>query len=149
MPITFTTAKQTDLLADAAELTGSTGFMPDAKALGVKVDGDLVAIAVFQNLTTAGTEFHFTMTERAGARRDVLYGIHRYAFEVLKVAKLTAPIAAWNVSAQIMALKSGFFIAGTISQGSLDGSDAVIMVLLKDAYRWMPHTQPQPAETAA
>lgn len=148
MPVTFTRANQPELLADAAELTGSTGFMPDAKALGVKVDGEITAIAVFQNLTTSGAEFHFAM-EAGGARRDALYGIHRYAFEVLNVPKLTAPIAAWNVPAQIMALKSGFFIAGTIKAGSLDGSDAVLMVLLKDAYRWMPHTQPQPAETAA
>jgi|GEM_PF-5552471 len=149
MPVTFTTANQTDLLSDAAELTRSTGFMPDAHALGVKVDGDFAALAVFQNISTAGAEFHYAMNGTAGARRDALYGIHRYAFDVLKVEKLTAPIAAWNVAAQIMALKSGFFIAGTIRQGSIDGSDAIVMVLFKDAYRWMPHTQPQPAKTAA
>lgn len=149
MPVSFTKADQDDLLLKAADLTGSDGFMPDAVALGVKSDGELIAVAVFQNITAAGVEFHYGMISDYKPRRDMLYGLHRYAFDVLKAPKLTAPIAAWNVPAQIMALKSGFFVAGTITRGAIDGSDSVVMVLLKDAYRWMPHTQPQPAETAA
>lgn len=141
MPIYFTIANQFGLLSDAAYLTESQGFMPDAEALGCvdRETGQTLAIAVYQNRSTASSEIHFgTVNETVTLRRDMLAGFFAYGFRRLKAPKLIAPIARWNVQAQIAALKSGFFITGYLGGGAIDGGDAIVMTLIEQNCRWLP-----------
>lgn len=141
MPVIFTLDNQFELLTDAAFLTESQGFMPDAQALACRDEatGDTLAIAVYQNRSTSGTEIHFGTThEKIILRRDLMAGFFAYGFRRLKSAKLVAPIAGWNVGAQITALKSGFFISGYLRGGAIDGSDAIVMTLTEQNCRWLP-----------
>lgn len=153
MPIKIVNTNQFDLLARAADLTGSEGFMRDAHACAAwDMEADrLIAVAVFQNRTSRGAEFHFGAPhERSLQRRDVMRGFGAYAFRLMKLPRLIAPVSAWKIQAQIAALKSGFFIIGHVSNGALDGSDAILMAMTPDSCRWLspppnatPSTDPQ------
>lgn len=149
MPVIFVTDNQFELLAEATFLTESTGFMGDAKALACKDKdtGQTLAIGVYQNRSTAASEIHFATTdEKVMLRRDLMAGFAAYGFRWMKSPKLVAPIAAWNISAQVAALKSGFFITGYLGGGAIDGSDAIVMTLTEQNCRWLP---PPPEATPA
>lgn len=141
MPIKIVNTNQFALLAQAADLTYSEGFMRDAHAIAA-YDPETkrnLAVAVFQNRTTRGAEAHFGAVEIAAlARRDIMKGFSLYAFRLMNLPRLVSPIAAWNVSAQIAALKSGFYIIGQVSRGALDGSDAILFAMTPDTCRWLP-----------
>lgn len=153
MPIKIVNTNQFDLLARAADLTGSEGFMRDAHACAAwdVETQEPIAVAVFQNRTARGAEVHFGAThERCLQRRDVMRGLSAYAFRLMKLPRLVAPISAWKIQAQIAALRSGFFIIGHVSNGALDGSDAILMAMTPDSCRWLspptnatPSTDPQ------
>jgi hypothetical protein len=149
MPVIFVLDNQLELLAEAMFLTESQGFMGDAKALACKDKdtGRLLAIGVYQNLSTAASEIHFATTdERVLLRRDLMAGFAAYGFRWMKSPKLVAPIAVWNVAAQIAALKSGFYITGYLGGGAIDGSDAIVLTLIEQNCRWLP---PPPEATPA
>lgn len=153
MPIRIVNQNQIELLTRALDLTMSEGFMKDAHAAAAydPATGDYLAIAVFQNRSARGTEVHFGAgVPRALQRRDVMRGFSAYAFLLLKIPRLIAPIAAWNVEAQIAALKSGFVIIGHVSRGALDGTDAILFAMTPDSCRWLPPpAKPTPSEEPA
>lgn len=146
--ILFSTERQFDLLARAAHATESEGFMADAIALAA-LDAEtktIMALAVYQNRTTRGTEVHFAAeSHKALSRRDVLMGFCAFGFLQLRAPRIIAPIAAWNAPAQIAALKSGFLVTGYLGTGAIDGSDAIIMTLTRNNCRWLPPAMPRPA----
>ena len=155
MPVTFLAGPQHRemLLTAAAALTYSEGFMNDAQPIGAvdKSTGELLAVAVFQNITTRGAEVHFGATgPRALRRRDVMTGFCAFAFNPrmpIRAGRLTAPIAAWNEPALVAALRSGFTITGFIGGGALDGSDAIMAQVERETCRWLPPPRHAAEET--
>jgi hypothetical protein len=139
--IKIVNTNQFDLQSRALDLTMSDGFLKDAHAAAAwdEETGEYLAIAVFQNRTSRGAEVHFgAARNRVLQRRDVMRGFSAYAFLLMKLPRLVAPIAAWNVEAQIAALKSGFYFIGHLSHGALDGSDAILFAMTPASCRWLP-----------
>lgn len=147
MPLRFSFNHQPYLLFHAEALTDSEGFMEDARAIGCWAPGNQTlhpsAVAVFQNRTTVGAEVHFGTAHDVRLTRGMLMGFFRYGFEVLLIPKLVAHIAAWNVPAQLAALKSGFFINGYVGAGGDGTEDAIVMTLTKSSCVWLPPARPQ------
>ncbi len=139
MSIHFTDADKAGLLALAVEATGSEGFMADARPLAAfdQGTGDLLAIVVFQNLTTISAEIHFVGIVRGWPSRRLLTGLYRIAFDRMGVRYLRAPIPEWNVPAQVLAIKSGFRWAGRVPGGALGASDAITFSMDRSQCRWL------------
>lgn len=138
--IKFTRSNQSDLLDAALFLTNSTGWHPDAHAVGA-VDGDrILAVVVFQKITTMGAEVHFG-GEPNWARRSILESFFRYAFDAKKYPSLVFPIAWDNARAQVTALKSGALVSGLVGAGVMMEKDAITMTMTRNMCRWLPPSE--------
>lgn len=132
MPYLITKANQDRLLEAGQTLTHSDGWMKDAIAFGAKDDttGNMVAIAVFQNFSAGGAEFHFAMIGKA-LSRGVIEAFLFTAFHprALGVKKLYAHIAPENAAAQRAALGVGFQFQYRKPGAMADGGDMIVMTL--------------------
>ena len=149
--ISFKRSNQSELLSAALILTDSEGWAHDAHALGAYQGDHIIAVAVFQRITTLGAEAHFGGSG-AWQRRDIVSGIFKYAFDARRYRTLTFPIAWHNTAAQIAALKSGAHISGILGAGVIMDDDAITMTMTRHTCRWLipsPNQQAQATSTPA
>ncbi|WP_299671660.1 hypothetical protein [uncultured Roseobacter sp.] len=143
---TFSRQDQAELLAEARDRTDTEGFMKDAWALGVYLTEteELCAIAVFQNITTAGAEVHFAGVQSGWNNSRVMRSLYRYAFDPKMMAypMLTAIIPEHRTDVQIFALKNGFRFDGRRRAGAKNGFEVVIMTMTPDECRLLPPSTP-------
>jgi RimJ/RimL family protein N-acetyltransferase len=121
------------LLKTALDLTGSQGWRADAMVWGVfdTPEGDLKAVAVFQNIDTHGAEFHFGMAPGRRLTPGIVKSLIVMAthHRGMNLPRLFAHIAADNIAAQAAALKCGATFEYRIRGGLRDGKDVIVMAL--------------------
>lgn len=129
----FSRMDQTRLLETALHLTHSTGWRADAVAWGIydAPDGDLLGVAVFQNMDVNGAEFHFGLAPGRRLTRGIIESLIAMATHPrgMNLPRLFAHIAADNRPAQAAALKCGASFEYCIRGGLRGGRDAIVMVL--------------------
>lgn len=113
-------------------------WSPDAEALGVLHGDDLRAVIVFNAFDGDSCCAHIASDHtRRWATRNILGGIFGYAFHYRRMNRLSAVIPAGNRNAILMAVKLGFQFEGRLRAAAVDGSDAVLLSMLKDECIWL------------
>lgn len=128
-----------DLLTWAAQKIGTPNrWAPDTKAIGVFDDfGVLRAVSAYNMFYDGGCAAHIASDgSRTWANRGVLRAWFEYPFIQLQLNRMTAPIHADNVAAQILALKLGFGFEGRQREG-VYGKDVILLGMMKHECRWI------------
>ncbi len=113
---------------------------PDFEFVGVIDTEAKRPVAVFGYNACYG--HHLTMhvvSERGKLwlTRRVLALVFGYAFHYKGVARVNAVVPAHNVPIQILCLKMGFRVEGTMRCGADDGTDGILFSMLRDECRWL------------
>jgi hypothetical protein len=129
-------ADEDDLLWAAALLhvewpEGSTGLVIRQ---GDKTKAVIVYNCFFDNATCSA---HIASDSgKTWATRNILYGMFAYPFLQLGLRRVTLPIAAKNVSAQVLALKLGFKPEGFLRHARID-DDEIVYGMIREECPWI------------
>ena len=159
MTTTFVTENQTAHLKAALALTGSLGFMADARAVatyrkGKEGDGEqIAAIAVFECFRGGRAEMHFGMAEGHRLTPETIQGIVMLAFhpKAFDLERLVARVPVWNREAIALLVRIGFEVEYRDRSSVAHGGDAIVLSIARDDIAGgkvsaAPQPDPTPAE---
>lgn len=137
--VVFQTNRQKEHLEAALALTGSQGFMQDARAVAAyrkKEDGTdaLAGVAVFECFRAGRAEVHFGMKPGQMLTNDILTAVITIAFhpKAFNLERMVARIPHWNVNALCNVLKIGFQFEYRDRFSVVGGEDGVVLSLDRD-----------------
>lgn len=120
-------------------------FLPDVAdthALGVEVDGEIQAVAMYNNFTTTNCAMHVVSNGgRRWASRTFLSAAFAYPFVQVGVHRVTALVPAGNVPAITLDLRLGFRIEGVMREAEHGGEDLVVLGMLRRNCAWITEEQ--------
>ena len=106
-------------------------------ALGIELDGQLVAVAMYNGFTNTSCAIHIVSDGgRRWALRSFLEVAFHYPFVQMGLNRVTAYVPASNIDALILDLRLGFQIEGTMREGT-EGDDLVVMGMLRRNCKWI------------
>ena len=112
-------------------------FEPATTGISVHLGDELRAVALYNHWSREGCMAHIVSDERKKwATRGVLYAFFAYPFIQEGRGRITLPIRADNVDAQVFALKLGFGFEGRM-RNAIEGQDQIIMGMRRDECRWI------------
>ena len=116
-------------------------FEPATTGISVRYGGELRAVALYNHWSREGCMAHIVSDEgRRWATRGVLYAFFAYPFIQGGLKRITLPVRADNIAAQILALKLGFSFEGRL-RCAVDGHDEIIMGMRREECRWIEETE--------
>lgn len=134
----FVTDDRPALLAWAAERIGLACFKLDAKAIGIKRRGELVAVVVYDSFSAADCNMHVASDGRGTwLSRSVLVAVFHYPFVQLKLRRVTALIPAKKTHAIRFNEHLGFKLEGFCPEAMPD-DDLQIRGMLRRECRFIP-----------
>lgn len=134
----FVTDDRPALLAWAAERIGLACFKPDAKAIGIKRRGELVAVVVYDSFSAADCNMHVASDgRRTWLTRSVLIEVFHYPFVQLKLRRVTALIPTKKTQAIRFNEHLGFKLEGLCPEAMPD-DDLQIRGMLRRECRFIP-----------
>lgn len=121
-----------------AERTGGGTFRPDATAIGLERDGELVAAVVFDGFSKADCNMHVASDgSKRWLSRGFLAAVFAYPFTQLGLRRVTALVPASNTVALEFDKGLGFVQEGYHPHG-LPDDDLVTLGMLRGACRYLP-----------
>lgn len=116
------------------------GFMPspDAKALGVVHQGNLVAGAIYERFN--GVHMEVAITAKHGspwASRQVLKHLFGYPFVQMGCVAISALVPMSNLTSLNLATKLGFEPEAYVKFAAPDGSPMVVLKMFRENCRWI------------
>ncbi len=141
MDTKFVLNNNAEHLNAALDLTGSLGFMGDARAVGIyRHDSDggtgkLAAVVVFECFRGGRAELHFGNTEGHRLTLNTLQGIIMLAFhpKAFNLDRLLARVPVWNSDAIAALVRMGFEMEYRDRASVGHGADAIVLSLDRDA----------------
>jgi RimJ/RimL family protein N-acetyltransferase len=134
MPLYMTRENQPELLEIAANLTSSTGFLPDALALGFRraPDQPVVGVAVFEGFQGRRAIGHLGFFAGYRMTRETIQALCLFAFNkmALNLQELRVRISTENRQTLALAIKSGFEVEYRDRAGFAGGNDAIVLSML-------------------
>lgn len=131
------------LLAWAARRLGTNGWSDDAIPFGIIEDRHgqrplVRAVIVINAIYGANCRVHIASDgSRRWATRDILIRLSAFIHYAINVRRIETVIAADNVKAQIAALKIGFRVDGRTRYGADDGTDGIILAMIREENPWL------------
>lgn len=120
---------------------------PNATALGAVDDGRVVAVAVFYQFTARDCRISLASDgSKQWLTREFIVRVFAYPFVQMHLKRITAEIPASNGPAVSLCLKFGFRDEGRKRKACADGSDGVILGMLREECKWLG---PRPLAAAA
>lgn len=117
------------------------GMMPkDTDLVGVMESDTTEVQAVIGYNAHYGQQISMHVASNGQKRwltRSILRAIFGYAFEFKGVKRVNAVVSVNNLDIQILCLKLGFRIEGTMACGADDGSDGILFAMLAKDCRWI------------
>lgn len=134
---TFVTANQKAHLQAALALTGSDGFMEDARAVAAYRPGhdgeadQIRAAFVFECFRGGRAELHFGMADGAPLTQDLVQAVIMIAFtpKFFNLDRLMCRVPAYNARALIALIKIGFQMEYRDRASVTGGADAIMLSL--------------------
>ena len=141
MDTKFVLNNNAEHLNAALDLTGSLGFMGDARAVGIyRHDSDggtgkLAAVVVFECFRGGRADLHFGNTEGHRLTLNTLQGIIMLAFhpKAFNLDRLLARVPVWNSDAIAALVRMGFEMEYRDRASVGHGADAIVLSLDRDA----------------
>lgn len=138
---TYVTINQKDHLQAALSLTGSNGFMEDARAVAAYAPGDegeaghMKAVAVFECFRGRRAELHIGCAPGHQLTLEFIQALVLMAFhpKTFNLERLMVRIPHWNVTALCAALKVGFQFEYRDRYSVMGGEDGIVMSLDRDS----------------
>ena len=151
MDTKFVLNNNAEHLNAALDLTGSLGFMGDARAVGIyRHDSDggtgkLAAVVVFECFRGGRAELHFGNTEGHRLTLNTLQGIIMLAFhpKAFNLDRLMARIPVWNTMSLSALIRIGFEVEYRDRASTGQGSDAIVLSLDREAIISKASAEPQ------
>ena len=127
------------MLAFAREHIPGAGWEDDATAIGREVRGELVAVCVYEHFTAADCHVHVASDRRPGwCTRALLTHWYAYPFIQLGLNRVTGLVPANNAAALKFDLHMGFKPEGRLREALPDGSDLIVLGMLRRDCRYIP-----------
>ena len=120
-----------------SSIGGGEHFPSDCYCLGVDEDGRLIGGVVFTNFDRAGVTLHSAGESAAWLNRMFLRAVFSYPFKQLKCRRMTTICRVDNPHAIKFAEKIGFKREGVLRKADDDGTDLLILGMLKEECRWL------------
>lgn len=136
--ITFISNQQEHHLEVARQITGSDGFMQDARAIAAYLPGDsgmdLLAVAVFECFRGGRAELHFGCPEARRLTPEVVTTVSTVAFhpKFFGLDTLICRVPVQNVNAICTLMKIGFQIEYRDRASVSGGGDGIVLSLSKE-----------------
>lgn len=135
----FVTVDQRKHLEAAKRLTGSAGFLEDAKAVAIYRDGhegdakSLAAVAVFEAFRGGRAELHFGSEEGHPLSREWIIAMVTIAFHprTFNLSRLIARVPDWNINAMVLLLKLGFEFEYRDRGSTAGGDDGIVFSITR------------------
>lgn len=125
-------------MAWAIEHIGIEGFRPDAKAIGLEREGNLVAVVVFDNFSTCDAYMHIASDgTRRWMNKSLLLAAFAYPFIQLKLKRLTGLVLETNENALNFDQHIGFEIEGRHPDADPKGA-LISLGLMRRNCRFIP-----------
>lgn len=115
--------------------TGGTWGDPDAVAIGLEKEGQIVVGVVFDHYNRASIAMHVAV-EGKWIARDFIRVCFRYAFGQLRVRKVIGLVDSSNAKALKMDRQLGFVTEAIIRDAS-PGGDLCILTMTREQCRWL------------
>lgn len=132
------TEDQPGMLAWAAECIGLPCFRDDAKAIGIKRRGELVAVVVYDCFGPCDCQMHVASDgSRRWLTRRVLIEVFHYPFVQLKLRRVSSLIPTKKTDAIRFNEHLGFRLEGFCPEGMPD-DDLQIRGMLRRECRFIP-----------
>lgn len=110
----------------------------DTHAMGREVDGELVAVTLYNNFTQVNCNMHVVSDGKGRwLNREFLAHAFAYPFIQLGLNRVTAMVPAKNTAALTLDLRLGFQMEGRMPE-AMPGDDVVILGMLKRKCIWIP-----------
>ncbi len=120
----------------AGERLGVADFGP-CQTIGVLRNGQIAAVAVFNNFRSPSIEITFVTADPRWATPDAVRAIIGYPFNQLGCKRLTAVTEATNQRTRAFLCRLGFRHEGTHADALPTGDAVSYGLLRKDATRWL------------
>lgn len=123
----------------ALKKIGIVAFRPDACAIGLERDGELVAVTVFDNFSDVDCHIHIASDgTRRWINRELLARTFWYPFVQLKLKRLTGMVEEDNAAALAFDLHLGFEREGYHPRAGTNGKAMISLGLLRDRCIYIP-----------
>ena len=113
------------------------GYNPQCICFGVEHNGELIGAAMFNDYNGANICLHQRMKKPNAMTRELLRTVFDYAFNVLKVVRVTGATHTSNVKAIDLNTRLGFLIEGVTTRYYPDGDGIIMMVMWPEYCRWI------------
>lgn len=128
-----------DALLDwAIERYDQNAIDSDTHALGLEVDGEIYAVALYNAFTDMSCNIHIVSNGgKRWASRTFLSEAFVYPFVQLGLTRLTALVPSKNHNALTLDIRLGFQIEGRMREAMTD-DDVVVLGMLRRDCIWIP-----------
>lgn len=122
----------------AGQIGAGGGFSPDARAMGIEIDGEMAAVTIWNCF-----ELHNCLMSIASDNkkrwmtREFLFRSFAYPFLQLGLDRVTTKSDERNAPSIRLALHLGFTAEGRLRNAAGSGFDDIVFGLLKEECRWI------------
>lgn len=121
-----------------AHLVGEDEFLKPCAAIGLEKNGELIAGVVYDCFTGNSVSMHVASDKSKNWMiSSYLYFCFAYPFIALKCNRVTGLVQENNIDALNFDLKLGFKQEGRLRAACSDGSDIIVLGMLKDECRFL------------
>ena len=120
-----------------AQQVGQTADWGGAYAMGVEMNGEIVAGVVFNNYNGANATAHIAIAKPCKAARELIKHAFRYAFVHCGLQRLTGMVPASEPKTAAFDLHLGFEEEFVMKRAAPDGGDMLVLVMWPDKCRWL------------
>ena len=119
-------------------IKGKGEFPPDTGNIGIIKDGKIAAVCVYSDYTGSGVMMNIASDgTKRWLNRAFLRACFWWPFEMLKVRRVTGLVRVDQPDVIKFDKHLGFKEEGVIREGEEDGTDLVILGMLKSECRWI------------
>ena len=113
-------------------------FGPDAKAIGLERDGELIVGVVYDRFSGNDICMHVAATPGVlWVKRETMFRFFAYPFLQLGCTRVTGLVAATNAVARKFDEHIGFVQEGVLREGMPNGDDIIVYGMLARECRWI------------
>lgn len=125
------------LLPWACERIGVESFRPDAQAIGLSRDGEVVGVVVYDNFSPADVMCHIASDgSRRWMIRPYLFAVFAFPFLQCGMRRITGLVESRNKAALRFDKHLGFQVEGMLRHGAPD-DDVYVLGMLREECRWI------------
>lgn len=127
------------MLAWAKDRIPGCGFDGDAKAIGLRDDGMLRGVVVFDHFTTTGCWVSVASDgSRRWMTRAFIIHVFAYVFRQLGYPRINAFVSSLNPASLAFCDGFGWTREGVLREAGHQGEDLIVFGMLRRECRWLP-----------